>query len=70
MQNPLTEAYNEADNRTLVNAALAGERQALDQLIHLHQPFIYNVAWKMVHDPNDAMDLTQEKCARSLNPQS
>ena len=60
MQNPLTEQYNEADNRALVAAAVAGSRRALDELVRLHQPFIYNVAWKMVHDANDAMDLTQE----------
>ena len=60
MQNPLTKAYSESANRALVAAAVAGDRNALDQLVHLHQPFIYNVAWKMVHDANDAMDLTQE----------
>ena len=60
MQNPLSRQYNEAANRALVQAAIGGDRKALDELVHLHQPFIYNVAWKMVHDANDAMDLTQE----------
>jgi RNA polymerase sigma factor (sigma-70 family) len=60
MKNPLSEKYSEEVNRSLVESSLKGDRKALDQLIHLHQPFIYNVAWKMVHDPNDAMDLTQE----------
>lgn len=60
MQNPLSEQYSEAANRALVEAAVAGDRKALDKLVHLHQPFIYNVAWKMVHDANDALDLTQE----------
>ena len=60
MFNPLTEQYSEEDNRRLVAAAVEGDRQALDRLVRLHQPFIYNVAWKMVHDPNDALDLTQE----------
>ncbi|OAV45177.1 RNA polymerase sigma factor [Lewinella sp. 4G2] len=60
MQNPLTGQYNEAENRQLVEAAVSGDRSALDQLVKLHQPFIYNVAWKMVHDANDALDLTQE----------
>ncbi|CAH0999175.1 hypothetical protein LEM8419_00472 [Neolewinella maritima] len=60
MQNPLSTTYSEAENRTLVGAAVAGDRRALDALVSLHQPFIYNVAWKMVHDPHDAMDLTQE----------
>ena len=60
MLNPLTDQYDEVANRALVEAAVAGDRHALDRLVKLHQPFIYNVAWKMVHDANDALDLTQE----------
>ncbi|MEM8899538.1 MAG: sigma-70 family RNA polymerase sigma factor [Bacteroidota bacterium] len=60
MKNPLSATYSEEKNRELVLASLDGDRKALDELVHLHQPFIYNVAWKMAHDPNDAMDLTQE----------
>ena len=60
MKNPLTTQYSEADNRELVQKSLDGDRQALDELIRWHQPFIYNVAWKIAHDPNDALDLTQE----------
>ena len=60
MKNPLSSKYSEEENRKLVAQALDGDRGALDQLIRLHQPFIYNVAWKMAHDPNDALDLTQE----------
>lgn len=60
MKNPLSVQYSEIDNRNLVRASLAGDRNALDKLVRLHQSFIYNVAWKMVHDPHDAMDLTQE----------
>lgn len=60
MKNPLSSTYSEAKNRELVLASLEGNREALDELVHIHQPFIYNVAWKMAHDPNDAMDLTQE----------
>ena len=58
--NPLINPYSEEENQALVKKSLQGNRQALDKLIHLHQPFIYNVAWKMTHDPNDALDLTQE----------
>ncbi len=60
MKNPLSSKYSEADNVILVKESLNGDRKALDQLVKLHQPIIYNVAWKMAHDPNDAMDLTQE----------
>ena len=60
MKNPLGPDYTDADDQRLVRAALDGDRSALDRLIKRHQPFIYNVAWKMVHDPHDALDLTQE----------
>lgn len=58
--NPLTEQYSEEQNRKLLRTALKGDRKAMDELIRLHQPFIFNVAWKMTFDANDAMDLTQE----------
>lgn len=48
------------DDADLVRRSQQGDRQALDTLIKRHQPFIYNVAWKMTHSPDDAMDLTQE----------
>ena len=60
MKNPLSITYSEEVNQELVAQALQGNKQALEDLVKMHQPFIYNVAWKMVHDPNDALDLTQE----------
>lgn len=60
MKNPLSVKYSEKVNRTLVEQSLGGDKRALNKLIQLHQSFIYNVAWKMAHDPNDALDLTQE----------
>lgn len=60
MKNPLSSKYSEKENLLLVEQSLAGDSKALSQLVELHQPFIYNVAWKMTHDPNDAMDLMQE----------
>lgn len=58
--NPLTAQYLEEKNKNLLQATLKGDRKAMDELIRLHQPFIFNVAWKMTFDANDAMDLTQE----------
>ncbi len=58
--NPLTANYSEDENKELVGKVLKGDSKALNQLIHIHQPFIYNVAWKFTHSPEDAMDLTQE----------
>lgn len=58
--NPLTETYSEEENKELVRKSLNGDRKSLDQLVRIHQPFIYNVAWKMAWEPDDALDLTQE----------
>jgi len=60
MINPLTDNYSEEINLTLVDRVLNGESKALDELVELHQAFIYNVAWKMTHSNEDALDLTQE----------
>ncbi|MEM7575228.1 MAG: RNA polymerase sigma factor [Bacteroidota bacterium] len=60
MKNPLSTTYTATLDEQLVRKSLKGDKHALDRLVRLHQPFIYNVAWKMVHDPDDAMDLTQE----------
>ncbi len=60
MHNPLTKEYSEEENLGLVSAILDGDAKALDKLIEVHQAFVYNVAWKMTHDTDDALDLTQE----------
>jgi len=58
--NPLGENYSEDQNIELVRASLKGNKHALNELIKLHRPYIYNVAWKFTFDPMDAEDLTQE----------
>ncbi|MEO0899804.1 MAG: sigma-70 family RNA polymerase sigma factor [Bacteroidota bacterium] len=60
MQIPLATTYTEDKSLKWVKGALAGDRASLEQLIQEHQPFIYNVAWKMAHNKEDALDLTQE----------
>jgi RNA polymerase sigma factor (sigma-70 family) len=60
MNNPLSINYSEEENLHLIDSALQGEAKALDKLVGIHQAFIYNVAWKMTHDTQDALDLTQE----------
>lgn len=44
----------------LIAQALEGSRQALEQLIERHQPFVFNVALRMFGRLDDAKDLTQE----------
>jgi len=58
--NPFGEAYNSKDELLLVQEAQEGSRVALEKLVKLHQRFIYNVLLKLVRDPDDAADLTQE----------
>jgi RNA polymerase sigma factor (sigma-70 family) len=48
------------DDRALAAAAVAGSRQALEDLIRRHQSWIYNIALRMVWLPEDAEDVTQE----------
>jgi len=60
MKNPLSDNYSEKDNLLLVDKVLSGDSKALDKLVEIHQAFIYNVAWKMTHSNEDALDLTQE----------
>jgi RNA polymerase sigma factor (sigma-70 family) len=60
MKNPLSSNYSEEENLTLVDSVLDGNSKALDKLVEIHQAFIYNVAWKMTHSNEDALDLTQE----------
>ena len=50
----------EQRTQELVSLAVEGNQKALEQLIRLHEPFIYNVAWKYTNDQNEAKDLTQE----------
>jgi RNA polymerase sigma factor (sigma-70 family) len=60
MKNPLSINYSEEENLALVDKVLEGDSKALDKLVAIHQAFIYNVAWKMTHSNEDALDLTQE----------
>ncbi len=59
--NPFLRDYpSDATDEELIRRTLRGEREAIDALLRKHQPYIYNVAWKMVQHPDDAADLTQE----------
>ena len=60
MKNPLSMNYSETENLVLVDKVLNGDSKSLDKLVDIHQAFIYNVAWKMTHSNEDALDLTQE----------
>ncbi|AXT49930.1 RNA polymerase sigma factor [Aquimarina sp. BL5] len=60
MQFPFSKSYSDTEQQNLVQQAIDGNKKSLNEIISFHQPFIYNVAWKMCHNPADAQDLTQE----------
>ncbi len=48
------------DEQALVAAARRGDHQAFNKLILNYQTLVYNVAYRMLHDPDAASDATQE----------
>lgn len=59
--NPFTGiAADEGRDQELVHLAKAGSHAALEELVERHQAWIYNLALRMVHRPEDAKDATQE----------
>jgi len=61
LENPFTaEETTEATDRQLAADALAGSQEALETLVCRHQPWIYNLAFRMVMVREDAEDVTQE----------
>jgi len=61
MFNPFTEvAESDLADAELVELAKKGDRAALEKLILRHQAWIYNIAIRMVFQPHDAEEVTQE----------
>jgi len=61
MFNPFTEIVDgDATDTDLVEQAKSGDRAALEELILRHQAWIYNIAVRMVFQPEDAEEVTQE----------
>ena len=59
--NPLTDTPSgDADDQDLVRHAQQGSRESLELLIARHQAWIYNIVLRMVYNPYDAEDATQE----------
>jgi len=59
--NPLADVPSgDADDQDLVRRVHQGSREALELLIIRHQPWIYNIALRMIYHPQDAEDITQE----------
>jgi len=61
MFNPFTEKNEfEVSDTELVEKAKNGDRAALEKLVLRHQAWIYNIAVRMVFQPQDAEEVTQE----------
>ena len=61
MEHIFRTAYaGDLDDSTLVAGAQCGDKAALEALISKHQEWIYNIALRMVGNPDDAADVTQE----------
>ncbi len=59
--NPFLKQYTtDKTDEQLIRQAQKGRRKPLEELLMKHQPYIYNIAWKMVRNPDDAADLAQE----------
>jgi len=54
-------------DKELIKKTLEGKKEALNELIERHQPYIYNIAWKMVGNPMDAADLSQEAMIKIIS---
>src|SRR5258708_11056282 len=60
INNPLADNSSDHEDQSLVLRARSGDRQALEDLVQRHQAWIYNIAVRMLHQPQDAEDATQE----------
>lgn len=59
--NPLSDTPSgDADDRDLLRHVQQGSREALELLVSRHQAWIYNIVLRMVYNPHDAEDATQE----------
>src|SRR5215470_7149331 len=67
MFNPFTEvAEGDPTDAELVEKAKGGNRAALEKLVLRHQAWIYNIAVRMVFQPADAEEVTQEVLVKAI----
>lgn len=66
MFNPFAEVTDGSDDADLVEQAKMGSRDALEKLVLQHQAWIYNIAVRMVYQPHDAEEVTQEVLIKAI----
>jgi RNA polymerase sigma factor (sigma-70 family) len=65
--NPLADnSPAEQEDQNLFINARSGDRKALEDLLHRHQEWIFNIALRMLYHPQDAEDATQEILVKIL----
>ena len=61
MINPFTEKYStDKTDENLIREAVSGDKVSLESLVRRHQDWIYNIALRMIFNPEEAKDVTQE----------
>ncbi len=55
----------ETSDSALVSQARQGDDGAFALLVHRHQRYVYNLAYRLLRDPEEAADLTQEAFLRA-----
>jgi RNA polymerase sigma factor (sigma-70 family) len=65
--NPLAQdPVTDPEDRALVLRAKSGDAAALEELVVRHQAWIYNIAVRILYQPQDAEDATQEILVKAL----
>lgn len=61
MENPFSEDYKfDINDLETIELAKNGDKKALEQIIKDNQNYIYNITLRMVFNPEEAKDITQE----------
>jgi RNA polymerase sigma factor (sigma-70 family) len=66
MYNPFVETDAGTPDGELVSQAQGGDREALDRLLTRHQPWVFNIAVRMLGRHADAEDATQDILLRAV----
>jgi RNA polymerase sigma factor (sigma-70 family) len=65
--NPFLEPAAEPADEELVRGAQSGSRESLERLLARHQPWVFNIAVRMLYRRPDAEDATQEILIKAVN---
>jgi len=66
MHNPFLETTSETPDEVLLSSAKSGNGEALERLLVRHQPWIFNIALRMLARRPDAEDATQDILLKAL----